>query len=96
MTCDSRPLKTRFPFGQPNWSTTLFKSKYTALINLVKAQGLIPVVVTSDPISNVNDTFVQNTLVPLQKQIATDNNIKCLDLNGPGIVTGKQIGRAHV
>lgn len=68
-------------FGQPNWSTTLFKSKYTALINLVKAQGLIPVVVTSDPISNVNDTFVQNTLVPLQKQIATDNNIKCLDLN---------------
>lgn len=68
-------------FGHPNWSTSLYASKYTALINLVKAQGLVPVVVTSDPISTVNDVFVQNTLVPLQKQIALDNGVQCLDLN---------------
>lgn len=73
-------------FSQPNWSTSLFSSKYTELINFVKNQGLIPVVVTSDPISNVNDTFVQNTLVPLQRQIASDNGIQCLDLNA-GLVS---------
>ncbi|MEP8451107.1 GDSL-type esterase/lipase family protein [Enterobacter bugandensis] len=72
--------------GQSNWSTSLYSSKYTELINFVKNQGLIPIVVTSDPISNVNDTFVQNTLVPLQRQIATNNSVQCLDLNA-GLVS---------
>lgn len=70
-------------FGQAGWSTATYTSKYTALINKIKAAGLSPVVVTSDPLSNVNEAFVQNTLVPLQKTIAASNNVPCFDINAP-------------
>lgn len=68
-------------FGKPNWSTILYTNMYTELINKVKNQGLTPVVMTSDPLSNINENFVQETLIPLQKSIAESNSVLCFDIN---------------
>ncbi|MGL5283804.1 MAG: SGNH/GDSL hydrolase family protein [Plesiomonas shigelloides] len=66
------------------WSETLYLEKYNDLIDQFLSNDIIPVIVTSDPVSNrVNlpESLIQNTLVPLQRSIAASRGLRILDLN---------------
>ena len=67
-----------------NWSADLFRQKYTALIQAVRQAKLIPVILTSDPVSNNNGrptTLIQDVLVPMQRIVAGSNACMLCDKN---------------
>lgn len=73
-----------------NWTPDLFRQKYTTLIQMVRQAGLIPVVLTSDPVSNNNErptTLIQDTLVPMQRTIAGSNACMLCDKNAQILAT---------
>lgn len=68
----------------PGWTQGLFRERYTALIKAVRQAKLIPVVLTSDPVSNNGDrptALIQEQLVPTQRLIAASNSCMLCDKN---------------
>lgn len=73
-----------------SWSVSLFQSKYVSLIQAVRQAGLIPVILTSDPVSNNSDrptTLIQDVLVPAQRTIAGMNACMLCDKNAQILAT---------
>lgn len=73
-----------------SWSVSLFQSMYAKLILAVRKAGLIPVVLTSDPVSNNNErptTLIQNVLVPAQRAVAGSNACMLCDKNAQILAT---------
>lgn len=73
-----------------NWSVSLFQSKYISLIQAVRQAGLIPVILTSDPVSNNIErptTLIQDVLVPAQRTIAGANACMLCDKNAQILAT---------
>lgn len=69
---------------RPNWSADLYRQKYTMLIQSVRQAGLIPVILTSDPVSNSIDrptTLIQDVLIPMQRVVAGSNACMLCDKN---------------
>ena len=67
-----------------NWSADLYRQKYTTLIQAVRQAGLIPVILTSDPVSNNNErptALIQDVLVPMQRVVAGSNACMLCDKN---------------
>lgn len=73
-----------------SWSVSLYQSMYAQLILAVRKAGLIPVVLTSDPVSNNNErpaTLIQNVLVPAQRAVAGSNACMLCDKNAQILAT---------
>ncbi len=73
-----------------SWSVSLFQSMYAQLILKVRKAGLIPVVLTSDPVSNNNErptTLIQSVLVPAQRAVAGSNACMLCDKNAQILAT---------
>lgn len=74
----------------PNWTLNLFREKYVALIQAVRQAGLIPVILTSDPVSNNNErppSLIQDTLVPAQRMVASEMACMLCDKNAQILAT---------
>lgn len=77
-----------------NWSVDTFKSKYAELISRIREFGIEPIIMTSQPATNNSArpwATVQDVLVPAQRQVASENGCKLIDLNHMLITSGEDL-----